>query len=77
MRVRKPQTPQSPLDNPDKYRRFLDMAYEVEVDEGPSILDRELDNVAKSKALIRSPLPPRDSAKPDDQPLRQPRVPVP
>jgi hypothetical protein len=51
--ARKPQK-SKPLNDPAEYRRFLDMAREVEADETPGALDRALGQVD----LTRSPSPP-------------------
>jgi hypothetical protein len=35
-------------DNPEQFKRFIDMAHEVEVDESPGAIDRAFDKIAPS-----------------------------
>jgi hypothetical protein len=43
-------------DNPEEYRRFVDMARELEADQSPDAMDRAFGRVVKPK--------PKDEAKP-------------
>jgi len=40
-----PQKPKPPADNPEQFKRFIDMAREVEADESPEAIDRAFDKV--------------------------------
>jgi hypothetical protein len=52
-----PQKPKPRPDNPEQFKRFIDMAREVEIDESPEALERAL------RKVIR----PTPSTKPTDQ----------
>ena len=39
--------PKAQPDNPEQFKRFIDMARKVESDENPEALDRAFDKVAK------------------------------
>lgn len=41
--------PQPPPDDPEQFKRFIDMAREVEVDESPGAFDRAFNKVARPK----------------------------
>jgi hypothetical protein len=51
MRERKPHIPTEGADNPEQYRRFVDMAREVEADETPGAMDRAFNRVIRSPPL--------------------------
>jgi hypothetical protein len=40
-----PRKPKPQPDNPEQFKRFIDMARKVEVDESPGALDRALDKI--------------------------------
>lgn len=40
-----PRKPKPKPDNPEQFKRFVDMAREVEVDENPEALDKAFENV--------------------------------
>jgi hypothetical protein len=42
-------------DNPEQFKRFIEMAREVEVDESPETLDRALKKVARRGKTSSSP----------------------
>jgi hypothetical protein len=46
-----PRKTKPPPDNPEQFKRFIDMARQVEADESPDAIDRAFDKV------IRSPTP--------------------
>jgi hypothetical protein len=52
----KPLTPSPAADNPEQYRRFIDMAREVETDETPGATDGAFERV------IRAPSKGRDQS---------------
>ena len=41
--------PQPPPDDPEQFKRFIDMAREVDVDESPGAFDRAFNKVARPK----------------------------
>jgi hypothetical protein len=41
-------------DNPEQFKRFIDMAREVEADDSPDALDRAFDKVISSKEKSKS-----------------------
>ena len=42
-------------DNPEEYRRFVDMARELETDERPDAMDRAFERVVKPKGVTPDP----------------------
>ena len=53
-----PREPKPKPDNPKQFKRFIEMAREVEVDESPEALDRALNKVVrpqKKKAKAEKP----------------------
>jgi hypothetical protein len=53
-----PEMPQKPTpkpDNPEQFKRFIETAHEVEVDEDPKALERALDRVLRPKTQPESP----------------------
>ncbi len=50
-----PRKPKPPPDDPEQFKRFIDMAREVEADESPDAIDRAFNKV------IRRPVAPRPS----------------
>jgi len=44
-----PRKPKPPPDNPEQFKRFIDMAREVEADESPDAIDRAFEKVIRSK----------------------------
>jgi hypothetical protein len=54
-----PRKPKPPPDNPEQFKRFIDMAREVEADESPEALDKAFDRViARSQREVREKEPP-------------------
>lgn len=57
-----PRKPSPPADNPEEFKRFVDMAREVEADEAPDAIDRAFRKVvappasAKRKVVERHPV---------------------
>jgi hypothetical protein len=49
-----PRKPKPKPDDPEQFKRFIDMAREVEVDEAPDALDRAFDKVISPKRLDRN-----------------------
>jgi len=47
-------------DDPEQFKRFIDMAREVEVDESPDALDRAFNKVVRPKSS-----PPKPRKRPD------------
>jgi hypothetical protein len=54
-----PRKPSAPPDDPEQFKRFIDMARKVEVDESPGALDRAF------KAVVR---PKKPASKKEDAP---------
>lgn len=48
-----PRKPKLQPDNPEQFKRFIDMAREVEVDESPDALDRAFNSVIPSRSAPR------------------------
>jgi hypothetical protein len=49
--------PQARPDNPEQFKRFIDMAREVDADESPDAIDRALNKVVpRKKVPERKPL---------------------
>jgi hypothetical protein len=46
-----PRKPKPPPDDPEEFKRFIDMAREVEADESPEAVDRAFEKVIKPKPL--------------------------
>jgi hypothetical protein len=44
-------------DNPEQFKRFIDMAREVEADESPEALDRAFNSVVRSRSAPRPSAP--------------------
>jgi hypothetical protein len=44
-----PRKPKPKPDNPEQFKRFIDMAREIEVDESPEALDRAFNKVVRRK----------------------------
>lgn len=42
-----PRKPKSRPDDPEQFKRFIDMAHEVEADESPDAVDRAFDKVIR------------------------------
>jgi hypothetical protein len=53
------QRPQPEPDNPEQFKRFIDMAREVGVDERPDAIDRAFERVVQPKRPLDKPQPPR------------------
>lgn len=51
-----PRKPKSPPDDPEQFKRFIDMAREVEVDESPEAFDRAFNKVIR-RQKPPAPLP--------------------
>jgi hypothetical protein len=49
-----PRKPKLPPDNPEQFKRFIDMAREIGVDESPDALDRAFEKVIKPKPAAPS-----------------------
>jgi hypothetical protein len=47
-----PQKPKPQPDNPEQFKRFLETAREVEVDESPEALERALNKVLRPKSAV-------------------------
>jgi hypothetical protein len=58
-----PRKPSPPADNPEEFKRFVDMAREVEADEAPDAVDRAFRRVISAPtergANARAPRSPR------------------
>ncbi len=52
-----PRKPTPPPDNPEQFKRFIDMAREVEADESPDAVDRAFNKVVRPKIAERGPPP--------------------
>ena len=50
-----PRKPKPPPDNPEQFKRFIDMARAVEVDESPDAIDRAFKKVVRPKGLPPKP----------------------
>ena len=59
MPARKPE-PLPEADNPEQYRRFIDMAREIEADETPGAMDRAFEEVIPSPPSRKVPKSPAD-----------------
>jgi hypothetical protein len=55
-----PRKPKPKPDNPEQFKRFIDMAREVEVDESPEALDRAFNKVVR-RNKDKPALSPHDS----------------
>jgi hypothetical protein len=58
-----PRKPKPPPDNPEQFKRFIDMAREVEVDESPGAFDRAFKKVARPQKRA-SPSEPKTGSTP-------------
>jgi hypothetical protein len=58
-----PRKPKPKPDNPEEFKRFIDMAREVEADESPDALDRALNKVIRSRSAPH-PSAPRNRKRP-------------
>jgi hypothetical protein len=56
-----PRKPKPPPDDPEQFKRFIDMAREIGADESPDALDRALEKVVKRTSPSRTA--PRPSAR--------------
>jgi hypothetical protein len=54
-----PRKPSPPADNPEEFKRFLDMAREVEADEAPDAVDRAFKRVVSGKKPPPEPSRPK------------------
>lgn len=50
-------------DNPQQFKRFIETARQVEVDESPEALDRALDKVIPRKSSAKSKVVQRDTVR--------------
>jgi hypothetical protein len=50
-----PRKPKPSPDDPEQFKRFIDMAREVEADESPDAVDRALRRVIQPKRLPNKP----------------------
>jgi len=50
-----PRKPKPKPDNPEQFKRFIEMAREVEVDESPDALERALRNVIRRRSSEKKP----------------------
>ena len=50
-----PRKPKPKPDNPEQFKRFIEMASEVEVDESPEALDRSFKKVVHSPTTKKKP----------------------
>jgi hypothetical protein len=48
-------------DNPEQFKRFIDMAREVEADESPDAVDRAFDKVVRRLSEQKKPQSPKKS----------------
>jgi hypothetical protein len=52
-----PRKPKPKPDNPEQFKRFIDMARKVEVDESPEAFDRAFEIVVRAKKEKPKPKP--------------------
>jgi hypothetical protein len=50
-----PKTPKPKPDNPEQFKRFIDTARQVEIDESPDALDHALDKVVPRRPKKNDP----------------------
>jgi hypothetical protein len=48
-----PRKPKPKPDNPEQFKRFIDMAHEVEADESPDAVDRSFNKVVRRNPPTR------------------------
>jgi hypothetical protein len=54
-----PRKPKPKPDNPEQFKRFIEMAREVGVDESPEAIDRGFERVVRSKRRSDKPQSPK------------------
>jgi hypothetical protein len=67
-----PRKPNPKPDNPGQFKRFIEMAREVEADESPDAVDRAFDKVMGHPQKIAIPLRSRRNASPRKPRLERP-----
>jgi len=58
-----PKSPKPKPDNPEQFKRFIETARQVEVDESPDALDRALNKVIPRKSPAKSKVVHRDTVR--------------